>query len=263
MPLTTYDRTTATATQYPRTIDPILNGDPGNATTYMKPAVDLDKRTEALRLNSDSIEANVTALTATINTEKTELDTLQSTYGTHAGDSSVHYVLASASEVNSGTVTTNAVSPKTATDMVKARIGLTYDAIVGPASSIGTTHTTLAAALAEIQSASPYVSGKKILVTNSQILTATLSITQPNIEIEFRRGATISTSTSVTPAFRVSNVGHDFYLEKARLEGFTVAVEIVSGAMRTTLRDLRFKSCGSPAVSDSGTNTSNSGSITE
>ena len=88
-----------------------------------------------------------------------------------------------------------------------------------------------------------------------------------NIDIEFRRGASIKQGAAIPEAMIISDngatlLGSDLYLNKARFEGFDTAIKINSGVARTTLRDTRYNG-HTTTVDDSGTATSELGSIEE
>lgn len=256
MTIERHNNDTAGASDYTLEVRHVQNGELGIATTYQRPALDLEKRTEALRLHADATHTSLKSVEDTVTEEKTKLTALQSSYTAHdvVGN---HPTFASASEVNAGTVTDKVTSPKTITDMVVARIGLLYDAIVGPSTSVGTTHANIPSAVTSLGA-----TGGKILVTTSQILGATLEINKPNVEIEFKRGTSITLASGVTTAFKILTTAPDCYISKARFVDCNTAIDIVTGALRTTLRDIRYKGC-TTTVSDPGAATSKTSNLGE
>ena len=262
MPITEYDRSSATSNQYPSSVAHIANMEQGTSTNYSRPSKDLEKRTTALKeyINAQDTTIATASSTATANasniTKIIDGTTAITPVTTHVADSTKHTSFATEAQTKTGTNTTLVVSPKTVTAMVQERIGVMYNAIVGNTALAGVTHSSLEAA---VNNAS---AGWKILVTTDQSLDSTITINKNNLEIEFRRGASIKTGGISTTAITVSAAVTDFYLNKARIEGFTTGINIVAGALRTSLRDLRFKSCTTTVV-DAGTGTTNLGAITE
>lgn len=113
-----------------------------------------------------------------------------------------------------------------------------YDAIVGDISQVGVTHENLKSALDNA------TDGWKILVLKSESVDSIPEVVNDNIEIVFKRGATINRGTSVN-GLKVS--GEDCRIVNARFSGFNTAgdsaVLISATAKRTVFESPRFLNC--------------------
>lgn len=126
-----------------------------------------------------------------------------------------------------------------------------FDAVVGDITQVGVTHASLKLALADS------LDGWKILVLEDQTIdTLPAVVSNDDIEIVFKRGATLIRGTAVS-ALQVD--GNDCKIVNARLSGFSTggdkAVKVSVGALRTYLDAPRFYDCPATKVEDLGTDT--------
>ena len=245
--------------EYPAEIDHVSNGETGNQTVYRRPSIDLENRTEALRIFINAEEARLTTVSDKADDNADAITDLQSDttptdLAHHISNTAMHTDFASGAEAKQGTSTTKVISPATLKEVEVARQLLQYDAIVGPLSDPGTTHEHLVDALADANA------GWKILITKDEFVDTTFDITHNNLEIECRRGTSFSQGLAST-AFNVT--ANDFYISKPRFVGFTTAAININGtANRTTIRDARYNGNTNNVV-DLGVATSELGQIIE
>lgn len=109
-----------------------------------------------------------------------------------------------------------------------------YSAIVGSASFC--THATLAAALAD----TAVLAGSKILVTASQTINTTISITKANLAIDFLPGIAFTNGTAGT-GITVGAGGTR--IKGGRFVGFTTAISISSTFQYNFVTECRFNTC--------------------
>lgn len=245
--------------EYKAVVDHVNNGEFGNQVILRRPSIDIENRTEALKTFAESEELRLNAVSSKANTNEADItalqaDTTPADFITHVADNTRHTVYASTVEVKAGTEAAKVIAPNTYNAATQEWVGRMYDAIVGDLALNGVTHATLIDALTAASA------GWKILVTTSIAVNTTINVTKDNIEVEFRRGVTYSLGLATT-AFNIT--GDDFYLNKARLLGFTTAaINIGAAASRTTLRDTRYNS-NTANVIDAGAATSRLGEIIE
>ena len=245
--------------EFVATIDHVNNGEFGNEVVFRRPSIDLENRTDALRIFVENEEVRLDVVSAKADTNEADIaainaDTTPADYIAHAADDSRHTVYASELEARAGTETEKVTSPAVDKVIAQERISHVYDAIVGDTSLAGITHEFLSDAL------SSAVDGWRILVTRSEFIDATFNITNDNLEINFRRGATFIAGTATT-CFNIA--ADDVYISKPRILGFsTDAIKIIASSERTMIRDARFTGNGSD-ITDLGSNTSILGTIVE
>lgn len=109
-----------------------------------------------------------------------------------------------------------------------------YTAVVG--SGAFCTHADLATALAD----SGVAAGSRILVTESQTIDTTISITKANIQIDFLPGVTF-TQGAATTGITVGAAG--CRIKGGRFSGFTTAISISSSYNYNFITECRFASC--------------------
>lgn len=113
-----------------------------------------------------------------------------------------------------------------------------YDAVVGPVSLAGVTHEDLKSALDNASD------GWKILVLQSETLTATPVVLNDDIEIVFKKGATINRGTA-TIGLQVQGI--DCKIVNARFKDFItggdVALKVMGTAQRSVIENPRYNNC--------------------
>jgi hypothetical protein len=247
------------AGQYNSIIEHVGNGEYGNQDVFRRPSINLENRTEALKVFAENEEARLNAVSNKADSNELRIQALEDDptpedYIAHAADNSRHTVYASDVEVKAGSETQKVISPATYGTANQEWIGRMYDAIVGDTAIAGNTHATLQDAIVASSS------GWKILVTQSESIDSTINVTLDNIEIEFRRGASFFLGAAAT-AINIS--GNDCYISKGRFVGFTTAaINITAAANRTTLRDTRYNG-NTTDVQDAGVATHRLGEIME
>ena len=244
--------------EYTATIEHVNNGEFGNESNFRRPSIHLENRTEALKTFANSEEIRVNAISLKADTNETTITAIQAGTTpadliTHVADDTRHTVYANATETREGTIANKVVAPTVYKTVTLAYLKNMYDAVVGDLATTGVTHSKLVDALVVASS------GWKILVLRSEFVDATHFINVTNLEIEFRRGATLTQGSAIT-CFNVD--ADDFYLSKARLLGFNNAINITANADRTVLRDIRYKN-NTADVTDLGVATSELGQINE
>ncbi len=244
------------AGEYPPIVHHVADGEPAESTVLNRPTLELDARTEALKNAVEELDTvnsavivQVTNNTDAIADQALVDAALAASIQAHTNTSSMHTTFATAEETKE-TSEVLVVSPLELNTLIKNYLHNYYTYIVGPTTILGTTHTTLIAALAV---ANP---GDKILVTQGQTVDAAIVIAVSNIEIECRRGVTFQAGASAD-CFIITV--DDVYLSKATISGFSgTGISVGSGINRTMLRDTRYIGCTTPK-SDSGNNTTEFG----
>lgn len=246
--------------QYAPTVRHVSNGEKANETTLRRPSIDLENRTDALKQHSEAVEtllSQTVQRTTTLEAHATQTDltlTQQNTAAqNHINDASKHTKFATEAEAKDGTSATLTMSPALVKAVMAEAMSLMYSAVVGPEGVFGVTHTTLAEALLAAQD------GHSILVTNNQVVDVALEINANNVELHFRRGASLIAGTATTGL--IVNADH-LLLSSARFQGFEVGVLIENTADGTCIRNTRFNTCLT-TITDNGTNSSEIGTLQE
>lgn len=124
-----------------------------------------------------------------------------------------------------------------------------YDAIVGPSSLAGVNYTDLKSALDNA------IDGWKILVIQSEAIDTTPVVTKNDIEIVFKKGATLSKGTAII-GLQVN--GEDCKIVNARFSGFSTGgdngLKLSATAKRTVVENPRYSNCATN-MNDLGTET--------
>jgi hypothetical protein len=245
--------------EFTPTVDHIQNGEQGNQDNLSRPSLQLEERTNALKDFTQDLEELLNASITEISSNTQRIVNLEgqstaSDLANHVADDTRHTVYASEAETRAGGETQKVISADTYKTITDERILPFYDAIVGNQAIAGIDYGSLKDA---VDAASD---GWKILVTQDEFVNATIDIVQNNIEIDFRRGASLLQGSANTA---INITGNDCYISKGRFVGFTTsAINVSNGTLRTMLRDLRFNSNGTN-VTDLGSGTTQLGNITE
>ena len=132
-----------------------------------------------------------------------------------------------------------------------------YHAIVG--TSTGSTHATLAAALADVT----VPAGARILIRDSETVNSTIQVTKNNVKLEFMPGVTFSKGSAGT-GIQISAVG--VWIEGGRFANFSTAgnkgILVDAGSNYCKVTMSRFASCDTE-VDDVNGSTVQLGNITE
>jgi hypothetical protein len=136
-----------------------------------------------------------------------------------------------------------------AVDWLKARKSGEYDILVGA----GLDYATLADALVD---ATP---GQSILVCSDQVLNSTILIATNNLYIRFKPGVTFSAGSASTG---IELSGSRVFFDYARLNGFSIGIQVNAGSNYSRLNNCFFVSCTTPVVMNS-TTSSEQGSLYE
>lgn len=119
-----------------------------------------------------------------------------------------------------------------------------YAAIVGSAAYC--THADLAAALADAAVAA----GSKILVTASETLNTTLTMSKINYQIDFLPGVTLTNGTAGTG---ITVAAGGCRIKGGRFSGFTTAISISATFQYNFITECRFASCTNEVTEVDGT----------